>query len=117
MINGDSTINQQEPTFNSVFENSQPISFSNRVRLSIHSPVTIDAYDNEGNHTGKVCPVGSDFCYAEENILNSSYLEFGEGKYINLPEEEFEKVKLQGTDIGTFTYESKKVLPDDTSTT
>ena len=26
-------------------------------------------------------------------------------------------IKLQGTDIGTFTYESEKVLPDGTSTT
>ena len=51
-----------------------------------------------------------------ENILNSSYLEFGEGKYINLPENQMSKVKLQGTDIGTFTYNSEKVLPDGTST-
>ena len=47
--------------------------------------------------------------------MNSSYLEFGEGKYINLPEDQMSKVKLQGTDIGTFTYESEKVLPDNTS--
>ncbi len=94
-----------------------PTDSSNRFRISIHSPVTIDAYDEEGNHTGKICPQNSDFCYAEENILNSSYLEFGEGKYINLPEDQMAKVILQGTDIGTFTYESEKVLPDETSTT
>jgi len=51
----------------------------------------------------------------EENILNSSYIEFGEGKYINLPEDQMSKIKLQGTDIGTFTYESEKVLPNGTS--
>ncbi len=83
--------------------------------MSIHSPVTFDAFDVSGNHTGKICPTGNDFCYVEENILNSSYLEFGEGKYINLPEDQMSKVKLQGTDIGTFTYNSEKVLPDGTS--
>ncbi|KKR39923.1 MAG: hypothetical protein UT74_C0004G0006 [Parcubacteria group bacterium GW2011_GWC1_40_11] len=40
----------------------------------------------------------------------------GEGKYINLPENQMSEIKLQGTDIGTFTYESEKVLPDGTST-
>ncbi len=93
-----------------------PIDTSNRLRLSIHSPVTLDAYDAEGNHTGKICPPNSDFCYAEENISNSSYLEFGEGKYINLPEEQFSKIKLQGTSTGTFTYESEKVSPSGAST-
>lgn len=101
---------------NSIYLNSSvPIDNSNRLRLSIHSPVTIDAYDADGNHTGKVCPPTSDFCYAEENILNSSYLEFGEGKYLNLPEDQMSKVKLQGTDIGVFTYDSEKVLPDGAS--
>ena len=52
----------------------------------------------------------------EKNILNSSYLEFGEGKYINLPEDQMKSVKLQGINVGTFTYESEKVLPNDTST-
>ncbi len=106
--------NQIDPTY---FSNTNPIDPKNRFRISIHSPVTIDAYDLEGNHTGKVCPPNSDFCYKEENVINSSYLEFGEGKYINLPEDQMSKIKLQGTDVGTFTYESEKVLPNGTSTT
>jgi hypothetical protein len=112
-----SVINQKVSNYDLVFRNSNPTDTSNRLRLAIHSPVTLDAYDTEGNHTGKICPQGSDFCYAEENIANSSYLEFGEGKYLNLPEAEMSKIKLEGTDIGTFTYESEKVLPNGTSTT
>jgi len=94
-----------------------PVDTLNRFRISIHSPVNLDAYDADGNHTGKICPPGSDFCYVEENIPNSSYLEFGEGKYINLPEDKVKSIKLQGTDVGTFTYESEKVLPNGTSST
>ncbi len=113
-----SKIIQKLPTDNSVYlNNTLPLDTSNRFRISIHSPVSIDAYGVDGSHTGKICPSGSDFCYAEENILNSSYLEFGEGKYLNLPEDQMSKVKLQGTGIGTFTYDSEKVLPDGTSTT
>ncbi len=96
---------------------SMPTDNSNRLRLSIHSPVTLDAYDTQGNHTGKICPPDKEFCYVEENILNSSYLEFGEGKYINLPEDQMAKVKLQGTDIGTFTYISEQVFPTGSSNT
>ncbi len=112
-----SVLKNESISLDNVLVDSKPLDTSNRVRLSIHSPVTLDAYDAEGNHTGKICPVSSDFCEVEENIVNSSYLEFGEGKYINLPEEELAQVKLQGTGIGTFTFESEQVLPDDTSTT
>jgi len=112
-----SVLQKTDITFDDILRNSEPIDDSSRLRLSIHSPVTLDAYDSEGNHTGKICPQNSDFCYTEENIVNSSYLEFGEGKYINLPEDQMSKVTLQGTDIGTFTYESERVSPDGTSTT
>lgn len=94
-----------------------PIDNKNRLRLSVHSPVTLEAYDVDGNHTGKICPPTIDICYAEENIPNSSYLEFGEGKYLNLTEEGFVKAVLKGTGIGTFTFESEKVFPGGTSTT
>ena len=110
-----SIINGEEIVLDTILKNTEPIDDSNRLRLSIHSPVTLDAYDVDGNHTGKICPLDNEFCYTEENILNSSYLEFGEGKYINLLEDQMSKVKLQGTDVGTFTYESEKVFPDGTS--
>ena len=100
-----------------VLSTTTPIYNGNLLRLSVHSPITLDAYDFSGNHTGKICPPNTDLCYLEENILNSSYLEFGEGKYINLPEEEFSRVSLVGTGVGSFTFESEKVLADGTSTT
>gem|GEM_PF-3034756 len=108
---------QDTDTNNSVYLTTiAPVDNYGRFQISIHSPVTMHAYDADGNHTGKICSLESDFCEVEENISNSSYLEFGEGKYINLPEEEFDKVELKGTGTGTFTYESEKVEPGGTKT-
>jgi hypothetical protein len=112
-----SLIENQNPTYDSVLTQTQPIDTSNRLRISIHSPVTIGAYDRSGNFTGKVCPDTSDFCYTQEDIPNSSYLEFGEGKYLNLPENGLQRIDLQGTDTGTFTFDFQKVAPDGTSQT
>ncbi len=112
-----SIIDNEIMPFDLVFRNTEPQDTSDRLRLSVHSPVTFDAFDAEGNHTGKICPPYHDFCFNEENILNSSYLEFGEGKYINLPFDQMSEVKLQGTAIGTFTYISEKVSPDGASIT
>jgi hypothetical protein len=111
-----SVIEKKNISLDTVLKNSEPTDFTNRLRLSVHSPVTINAYDANGNHTGKTCSLASDFCFVEENILNSSYMEFGEGKYLNLPEDQMAEVTLQGTDIGTFTYDSERVLPDGMST-
>ena len=77
-----------------------PTDSSSRLRLSIHSPVTLDAYDAESNHTGKICPPNSDFCYAEENILNSSYLEFGAKKLDTTSDFEDERVRSPSPAIG-----------------
>jgi len=95
----------------SYLSTTTPINTSNRLRLAVHSPVTLTAYDSQGNRTGKICSENSDFCYIEENIPNSSYMEFGEGKYLNLPEENLKNIQLVGTGTGTFTFESEKVLP------
>lgn len=112
-----SVLEEEEIITDSVVKNTIPVYTGNRLRISIHSPVKIGAYDSGGNFTGKICQEGVDFCYVEEGIVNSSYMEFGEGKYINLPEEELNKVTLEGTDVGTFTFEVEKVLLDQTSST
>lgn len=111
------TIMNESVNYDSVFRNSTPIYNGNRFRLSIHSPVALDAYDSLGNHTGKICPTASDFCYIEENIPNSSYLEFGEGKYINLTDAGLQKIKLQGTGTGSFVFNFEIVYPNGTATT
>lgn len=78
---------------------------SDGLHISVHSPVSIDAYDSEGNHTGLIANPNpnSDIQLVEENIPNSFYMNFGEGKYIGLPENILTTIKLQGTGYGTFT--------------
>ena len=105
-----SVISKTDIVFDTVLKDTKPIDTKNRLRISIHSPVALGGYDTKGNFTGKVCVDTEDFCYIQEDIPNSSYMEFGEGKYLNLPEENVQKIVLQGTGTGTFTFESDRVL-------
>jgi pimeloyl-ACP methyl ester carboxylesterase len=79
----------------------------NRLRLRILSPVSLEAYDSQGRHTGKVSTTSndSDIQYVDEQIPNSYYEEYGEGKYLGLPADVKNTIKLQGLDTGTFTFE------------
>lgn len=113
----EAVIKKTDIVFDNILKNTEPVDQENRFRLSVYSPITLGVYDSLGNFTGKVCPTSYDFCYIKDDIPNSSYLEFGEGKYLNLPEGNLEKVVLEGTDIGMFTYESEKVSPGGVSTT
>jgi pimeloyl-ACP methyl ester carboxylesterase len=85
---------------------------------SVHSPVSIDAYDNKGNHTGIVKTIDPDISYVEENIPNSSYSEEGEGKYIRIQSSSTATttIQLAGTGIGTFTYDQEIDAPGVTTT-
>jgi pimeloyl-ACP methyl ester carboxylesterase len=52
---------------------------------SIHSPVSLDIYDDVGNHTGiatTTLPDGTVFKYIENNVPGVYYNEFGEVKYV-----------------------------------
>ena len=91
----------------------KPVSTDKTLELALHSPVSIDIYDTDGNHTGVVNNPNpnSDLQIIEENVLGSRYMEFGEGKYTFLDEGTAYKIKLQGLDVGTFTLETKSIAP------
>jgi len=103
----------ENSTTTTKIQTTQPIQTTNRLHLSVHSPITIGVTDTSGNFTGKICDV-SDGCYIQEDILGSTYNEFGEGKYVTLAEGDFQKVNMQGTGIGTFTFNFEKVMLDGT---
>ncbi|MBM2817857.1 MAG: Parallel beta-helix repeat protein, partial [Parcubacteria group bacterium] len=86
-------------------EKPESSSADNKLRLSIHSPVSIDIYDNLGNHTGIIPNPNpdSDLELVEENIPNSYYMNFGEGKYVGFDSGSQNRVELNGTGVGTFT--------------
>jgi pimeloyl-ACP methyl ester carboxylesterase len=78
-----------------------------RLNISIHSPALVDLYDKNGNHTGLVESreaSTSDFTI-EQNIPNSFYMNFGEGKYIGADLDSSSTLKIQGMGFGTFTLD------------
>jgi pimeloyl-ACP methyl ester carboxylesterase len=86
---------------------------SDTLVLSTHSPVTLDVYDSLGRHTGlSSTQVLPDFQQADEQIPNSSYIPFGEGTYISVPNGNNYTVNIAGTDFGTFTFEKEQYLND-----
>lgn len=84
------------------------------LRFRIHSPVSLDLYDAEGNHTGPVATT-SDFRRFEAEIPNSYYTEFGEVKYAGADASTPVTVDLIGQSVGTFTLEIEEVLGNEVS--
>jgi pimeloyl-ACP methyl ester carboxylesterase len=73
-----------------------------------HSPISLDAYDGQGNHTGLVDnpDPNSDIQLVEQNIPNSLYVKFGEAKYLSLDTTVSTSVSFQGTDYGSFAIDT-----------
>lgn len=75
-----------------------------KLRFGLHSPVSIGITDQFGNYTGLLTASSSDFVQIRQEIPNSYYMEFGEGKYAGVTGNENYQVKLKGTGSGTFTF-------------
>ncbi|MEX1112524.1 MAG: NosD domain-containing protein [Candidatus Andersenbacteria bacterium] len=82
-----------------------------RIRASVHSPVDISLIDMIGNRTGLVH--NSDLLLKEENVINSYYLEFGEGKYVGFDAAEPHTIELNAVGNGMFTLEFEEVTTAD----
>jgi hypothetical protein len=88
-----------------------------RLRLRVLSPVSLDAVDTVGRHTGLVSVAGLDssLLYKEAQIPNSYYEEDGEGKYLGLPDGT-QSIRMNGLNTGTFTLELSSVSSSGTQT-
>ena len=97
------------------FSLTSPSSDEKRLRYTLHSPLTLSAYDNNGNHTGVSTTTGQ----IEEQIPGSYYMEFGETKYLFTDPEIPVHIVMEGYDDGTFTFEAQELEGDEvrTSTT
>ena len=110
-------VRREEVHLTGYLYNSKPTSQKLTKRVSLHSPASIDIYDSEGRHTGLISNPNqnSDIQLTEEQIPNSHYYEFGEGKYISLPKDGTYKVVIRGLAIGTFTLELENGVAGDYS--
>ena len=92
-----------------------PTEVEKRLRFRIYSPVSLDLYDFESNHTGLIEKTNpdSDFKTFEANVPNSYYLEFGEVKYAGADSLSPIEVVLIGQDTGTFTLEIEELSGDE----
>ena len=71
--------------------------------FSTHSPVDLNIYDENGNHTGPT----SDGDY-ETNIVGSSYDTLDDAKFIFLPDTGVYSIKFQSTGEGGFDFKIRK---------
>lgn len=93
----------------------QVTSTDQSIHVAVHSPVDIDLYDSHANHTGLIQNLdsSSDLIRLEENIPNSYYVPFGEGKYAgtDIGSEE-STIHFKGNGSGTATINFEKLIAD-----
>lgn len=85
-----------------------------RFHVSVHSPITIGIRDARGRFTG-VIPnpdPSSDIPVVIQEIPNTYYFEFGDGKYVGFEANQTYDMVMQGTDSGTFTLEIEEIVND-----
>lgn len=94
---------------------STPQTGSNDTRLiySLHSPLTLDIYDDLGNHTG----ISTTTNKLEEQIPGTYFIQFGEDKYIFTDTTTPIHISMTGYDTGTFTFDIEQKQEDNTIST
>ncbi|HUO56369.1 MAG TPA: hypothetical protein VMU27_02975 [Candidatus Paceibacterota bacterium] len=81
-----------------------------RLEYALHSPLTLDLYDNQGRHTGISTSTGM----VEEQIPSTYYTELGGVKYIFADEGSPQTLTMSGYASGVFTLNVNEVQDDDT---
>ncbi len=89
---------------------STPIAGANDTRLiyALHSPLTLDIYDDLGNHTG----ISTSTNKLEEQIPGTYYIQLGEVKYIFTNTGSPLHVSMSGYDTGMFTFSISQMQGD-----
>jgi len=107
------------PEFMKDFRPNSHENASERIRMSLYSPLDIHIYDAHGNHTGPkdVEVDGHTVTILEEGIPNSYYYRFGDRKYVGFGSGEPVRVEMDGYDSGSYTLKLEEVRPTDTGET
>ena len=79
-----------------------------KLHFILHSPLSLDLYDDLGNHTG----ISTTTNELEENIPGSDYEVFGEVKYISIPASSTVYLSMQGYSSGSFTLNIEEAQGD-----
>lgn len=109
-----SIITERSIEFSGGIQKTKPNSstLNSTLRLSVHSPVDIAVSNDRGEKVMVQKSAESKLQYPIEEIRNSTYIEFGEGKYIFVPADGAYDIDLKGTGTGTFSFEAQKVSSD-----
>lgn len=102
-----------------IYNNKQYLGTNDkRLRVSVHSPVSLDIYDSSDLHTGLIenPDPESDIGYIEEEIPNSYYFAFAEDKYVGVSSGDEYRLELGGLDYGDFTLKITEVRDDGETT-
>jgi hypothetical protein len=79
-----------------------------RLVYSLHSPLTLDIYDNQGRHTGISTTTGQ----VEEQIPGTYYTQLGGVKYIFTDASAPNDIVMNGYATGTFTFNINEMSGD-----
>ncbi len=85
-----------------------PPSSENRLRYTLHSPLSLNLYDNEGHHTGISTTTGE----VDQQISGTYYTEFGDVKYIFTDASTTSHIVMSGYATGTFTFNIDELRGD-----
>lgn len=80
----------------------ETISEDKSLRFFLHSPLTIEVEDTDGNRQG----------FEKDEIPGATYGEFGEVKYVTVPAEGDYTLSMRGIDFGNFSLDIEEVEGD-----
>ncbi len=105
----DTVTNELSPISNYSYLTTESPSFpGTRLRYSLHSPLTLDLFDNQGRHTGISTTTGQ----VEEQIPGTYYTEFGDVKYLFTDATSSLHITMDGYETGTFTFRAEQLRGD-----
>ena len=87
---------------------TKPTSVSDVIVYDLHSPLSLNLYDDQGRHTGISTTTGA----IEENIPSTRYSEVGETKYIIADAHTAQHLMLKGYASGSFSLGVQKLQGD-----
>ena len=102
------------PSFEKYFSQTKPVDTDKYLTIKIYSPVDIDLYDKDGNHTGPIDNpvVGKDLEAYENNIPGSYYGDFGNIKMVRVPYDVNDQISLNGNNTGVFSADAQITQSD-----